>query len=226
MLQFRPMRRLFSHFKEPVNGLTHAVSAVLAVVGLAVLLIYSPPNGWARLALLAYGLSLVLQFVASAVYHLVKTTPERTLFLRKLDHTAIFLLIAGTYTPVCVLVLSGAWRWGLLAVIWTLAAVGIYFKLAFMRAPRWLSVVIYMAMGWVGVVGIGQLLAALSPEALGWLAAGGLLYSIGAVIYATRRPDFFPGVFGFHEVWHLFVSAASAAHFVFVLGYVVPAGLR
>jgi hemolysin III len=220
------MRRLFAQFKEPVNGLTHAASALLALVGLVVLLLYSPPTWPARLALLAYGLSLILQFVASAVYHLVKTTPERTLLLRKIDHTAIFLLIAGTYTPICMLVLTGAWRWGLLTVIWTLAVVGIFVKLAFMRAPRWVSVAIYMTMGWVGVVGIAQLFAALSPQALVWLAAGGVLYSVGAIIYATRRPDFFPGVFGFHEVWHLFVSAASAAHFIFVLGYVVPAGLR
>jgi hemolysin III len=220
------MRRLFASFKEPVNGLTHAASALLALVGLVVLLIYSPPTWPARLALFAYGTSLVLQFVASAVYHLVKTTPERTLLLRKLDHTAIFLLIAGTYTPICMLVLTGAWRWGLLTVIWTLAVVGIAFKLLYMRGPRWLSVVIYVAMGWVGVAGIAQLFDALSPVALAWLAAGGLLYTVGAIIYVIRRPDFFPGVFGFHEVWHLFVSAASAAHFVFILGFVVPAGLR
>jgi len=220
------MRRLFASFKEPVNGLTHAASAVLALVGLVVLLIYSPPTWLARLALFTYGLSLVLQFVASAVYHLVKTSPERTLFLRKLDHTAIFLLIAGTYTPVCVLVFTGAWSWGMLTLIWALAVVGIVIKLAFMRAPRWLTVLIYIAMGWVGVLGIGPLFEALPPIALGWLLAGGLLYSIGAVIYVIRRPDFLPGVFGFHEVWHLFVSAAAAAHFIFVLGYVAPAGLR
>lgn len=220
------MKRLLAHLKEPVNGLTHAASALLALAGLVVLLIYSPPNWTARLALLAYGLSLVLLFAASSTYHLVKTTPERTLLLRKLDHTAIFLLIAGTYTPVCAIVLTGTWRWGLLAVIWALAVIGITFRLFYMRGPRWMSVVIYMGMGWVGVLGFGQLFAALPAAGIGWLLAGGLLYSLGAVIYATRRFDFYPGVFGFHEVWHLFVSAASAAHFIFVLAYVVPAGLR
>jgi len=220
------MRRLFSTLKEPVNGLTHAASALLALVGLVVLLVYSPPNWPARLALLAYGLSLVLLFAASSAYHLVKTTPDRTLLLRKLDHTAIFLLIAGTYTPVCAIVLTGAWRWGLLGVIWALAAIGITFRLFYMRGPRWLSVVIYMGMGWVGVLGFGQLFTALPAAGLSWLVAGGLLYSLGALIYATRGFDFYPGVFGFHEVWHLFVTAASAAHYVFVLAYVVPAGLR
>jgi hemolysin III len=218
------MQRLLAPLREPVNGLTHAASALLALLGLAWLLAASPPDWLARLALLAYGVSLVLLFSASAAYHLVKTTPERTLLLRKLDHTAIFLLIAGTYTPVCAIVLSGAWRWGLLAVIWTLAAVGIIYKLAFMRGPRWLSVVIYVAMGWLGVIGFGPLVEVVPAAGIGWLVAGGLLYTGGALIYATRWLDFYPGVFGFHEVWHLFVSAASAAHFVFVLGYVVPAG--
>lgn len=220
------MRRLSQVFKEPVSGLTHVASALLALVGLGVLLWASPPNWPARLALLAYGLSLVLLFSASSTYHLVKTTPARELLLRKLDHTAIFLLIAGTYTPVCAIVLTGAWRWGLLAVIWTLAAAGIGFKFAFMRAPRWLSVVIYVSMGWLGVIGLQPLFQALPLAGIGWLLAGGLLYTAGAVVYGTKRLDFFPGVFGFHEVWHLFVSAASAAHFVFVLAYVVPAGIR
>jgi len=220
------MKRLFAHLKEPVNGLTHAASALLALAGLVVLLIYSPPDWLSRAALFAYGLSMVLLFSASSAYHLIKTTPERTLLLRKLDHTAIFLLIAGTYTPVCAIVLAGAWRWGLLAVIWALAVIGITFRLFYMRGPRWLSVVIYMGMGWVGVLGFGQLFAVLPAAGIGWLVAGGVLYSLGALIYGTRRFDFYPGVFGFHEVWHLFVSAASAAHFVFVLAYVAPVGLR
>jgi hemolysin III len=220
------MQRLNAVFKDPISGLTHAATALLALVGLVFLLIYSPPNPLARLALLTYGVSLVLLFAASSTYHLVKTTPARELWLRKLDHTAIYLLIAGTYTPVCAIVLQGFWRWGLLTIIWTLAAAGIAFKLVYIKLPRTVTVLIYVAMGWVGVLGFGELFAALPPAAIGWLAAGGVLYSLGAVVYATRRLDFWPGVFGFHEVWHLFVTAASAAHFIFVLGYVVPAGLR
>jgi hemolysin III len=220
------MQRLNAIFKDPISGLTHVASALLALVGLVLLLVYSPPNPLARIALFTYGFSLVLQFAASSTYHLVKTTPERELWLRKLDHVAIYLLIAGTYTPICAIVLQGFWRWGLLAIIWTLAAVGIAFKLVYIKLPRTVTVLIYVAMGWVGVLGFGELFAALPPAAIGWLAAGGVLYSLGAVVYATRRLDFWPGVFGFHEVWHLFVSAASAAHFIFVLGYVVPIGLR
>jgi len=106
--------------------------------------------------------------------------------------------------------------------VWTIAAAGILFKLFFIKAPTWLSVGIYVVMGWLGFLGVAQLIQALPLAGLGWLVGGGLLYTSGAVIYATRRPDFFPGVFGFHEVWHLFVTAASAAHYVFILGYVLP----
>jgi hemolysin III len=220
------MQRLQRVFKDPVSGLTHLATAVAAVAGAAALVVVSPPALAARLALLAYGASLVLLFSASSAYHLVKTTARRELLLRKLDHTAIFLLIAGTYTPVCVIVLSGAWRWGLLLAIWSMALVGIVFKFATMRAPRWLSVVIYVAMGWLGVVGFGPLLEALPLAAFGWLLAGGLLYTAGAVVYATKRLNFRPGVFGFHEVWHLFVTAASTAHYVFILAYIAPLAAR
>ena len=220
------MERLRAVFKDPISGLTHLASALLALVGGVVLLFAAPASGPARLAVLAYSASLVLLFAASASYHLVKTTPARELLLRKLDHTAIFLLIAGTYTPVCVIVLTGGLRWGMLLAVWTMAVVGIGFKLITMRAPRWLSVAIYMAMGWLGALSFGPLFKLLPLPAILWLAAGALLYTGGAIVYATRRLDFFPGVFGFHEVWHLFVTAASAALYVFVLGYVLPFGLR
>jgi hemolysin III len=209
-------------FKDPVSGLTHLVCAVVALAGAVALWMLSPPEPAVRLALLAYGASLVLLYVASSTYHLVRAAPRWELFLRKLDHTAIFIFIAGTYTPVCVVVLTGAWRWGLLTAVWLLAALGIVFKFAYMRAPRWLSVGIYLSMGWLGATGLVPLLQSLSWGAVGWLLGGGLLYTVGALVYATRRPSLFPGVFGFHEVWHLLVSAASAAHYVFILGYVLP----
>ncbi len=213
-------------FKDPVSGLMHLVTAAVALVGAVVLVAVSPPALNARLALLVYGLSLVLLFTASSLYHLVKTTPARELWLRKLDHVAIYLLIAGTYTPVCVIVLTGAWRWGLLLAIWSLAAVGIVFKLATMKTPRWLTVGLYLLMGWLGVVGFGPLLEALPLAGFGWLLAGGLLYSVGALVYATRRMNFVPGVFGFHEVWHIFVTAAGAAHYILMLGYIAPLAAR
>ena len=213
-------------FKDPISGLSHLASALAACAGLAALLWLSPPTGWARPAVALYGVSLILLFAASATYHLVKTTPRRELWLRKLDHTAIFLLIAGSYTPVCVIVFDGAWRWGLLGAVWALALIGISLKLLYMQMPRWLSVGIYLLMGWLGVSGAAQLLNVLPPAALIWLLLGGLLYTAGAVVYATRRFNPWPGVFGFHEIWHLFVSAASTAHFIFILRYVLPAAAR
>ena len=219
------MQRLQALFKDPISGLTHAVTAAAALLGAGVLLA-QPAALAGQLALLTYGLSLVLLFSASSVYHLVKTSPARELWLRKLDHVAIYLLIAGTYTPVCVIVLSGAWRWGLLGGIWLLALIGIIVKLFYIKAPRWLTVALYLLMGWLGVVGFQPLLAALPVAAFVWLLAGGLLYSVGAIVYATRRPNFAPGVFGFHELWHLFVSAAGAAHFIFILGYIAPLAAR
>lgn len=215
------MKTLTRWFKDPISGLTHLASAVLAVVGAAVLGVFSPP-GVARWSLLVYGLSLVLLFTASAAYHLIKTSPPRERLLRKLDHTAIFLLIAGTYTPVCLIVLTDTWRWGMLSAIWSLALVGTLFQLVFIDAPRWVAVVIYVGMGWLGVIGVAQLMQALPLAALGWLLAGGVLYSGGAVIYAIKKPDFFPNVFGFHEIWHLFVTAASVAHYIFMASYVLP----
>ncbi|MEP7357379.1 MAG: hemolysin III family protein [Anaerolineales bacterium] len=220
------MKRLNAVFKDPISGLTHLATALLALVGGVLLVLAAPANWPARVSVIAYGITLVLLFGASATYHLVKTTPARELWLRKLDHTAIFLLIAGTYTPICVIVLTGPFRWVLLAAIWGMALAGIGFKLITMRAPRWLSVVIYLVMGWLGVLSFGPLLAALPGAAMLWLMAGGLLYTLGALVYATKRLDFYPGVFGFHEVWHLFVTAASGAFYVFVLRYVLPFGLR
>ena len=213
-------------FKDPIGGLMHVASALAAGLGVFILWQFSPAEGWARPAALIYGLSLVLQFVASSAYHLIKTTPYRESLLRKLDHVAIFLLIAGTYTPICVIVFTGTWRSAMLITIWSIAAIGVLFKLLFIKAPTWLSVGIYVVMGWLGFLGLAQLVQALPLTALGWLLGGGVLYTTGAIVYATRRPDFFPGVFGFHEVWHLFVTAASAAHYVFILGYVLPLAVR
>jgi hemolysin III len=220
------MQTLSRIFKDPVSGLTHAASAAAALAGAVILWRLSPPDPSVRTAMLVYGGSLVLLFAASSAYHLIKTSPAREQWLRRLDHSAIFLLIAGTYTPPCYVVLTGLWRPALLITIWALAAVGIVFKLVFIRAPRWVSVGIYIFMGWLGVTAVAQLLEALPVAALGWLLLGGLLYTGGAVIYGLKRPNFLPGVFGFHETWHLFVTAASAAHYVFVAAYVLPFARR
>jgi hemolysin III len=211
---------MFSKFREPVSGLTHLGGAIAALAGQIVLLVLGWPGVEKIAAVLVYGLSLVGLFSASAVYHLVDAGPKVTAALRKLDHSAIYLLIAGTYTPFCLLAFDGFFRWGMLAIVWTFALVGIIVKLFYIRAPRWVSAGIYVLMGWLCLMAAGEIGAALSPFALGWLVAGGVIYTLGAVVYATKMFDFSPGRFGFHEVWHIFVLLGAAAHFIAVLGLV------
>jgi hemolysin III len=134
----------------------------------------------------------------------------------------IFVLIAGTYTPFCLLALDGGWRWGLLGLIWSLALCGVLLKVFWMDAPRWLSVVLYLGMGWVAVIAAPALFRAVPPGGITWVLGGGLVYSAGALVYGLKRPNPVPGVFGFHEVWHLFVLAGSACHFWAVLRYIAP----
>lgn len=206
------MRRI----RDPFSAISHYAGAAAALPAAAFLLAWGGGTPERTAALAVYGASLFGLFFASGLYHTPVASPRAIERLRKLDHAAIYLLIAGTYTPFCVLAFSGFWRWGLLAIIWSLALAGVVVKLWVINAPRWVTAGVYVAMGWLGVIGLGEIVRQLTPGAIGWLTAGGVLYTAGAVVYITRRGDFFPGVFGFHEFWHLFVLAGAAAHFVAV----------
>lgn len=208
--------------REPVNGLTHLVAALFAVIGLALLLYFSRGELGKQAALVIYGVSLVLMFSASATYHSLKAGPQGMKFLRKLDHSAIYLLIAGTYTPICLYYFTGFWRWGLLAIIWLMALVGIIVKVFVINAPRGLTAGIYLLMGWMSILGLRQILAAMPAGAIVWLALGGVFFTVGAVVYVLRRPDFFPGVFGFHELWHIFVILGCLSHFILIAAFIAP----
>jgi hemolysin III len=211
---------MFSKLREPVSGLTHLAGAIAALVGQIVLLVLGWPGVEKVAAVLIYGLSLVGLFSASAIYHLVNAGPKVTAALRKLDHAAIYLLIAGSYTPFCLLAFEGFFRWGMLAIVWTFALVGIVVKLFYMGAPRWVSAAIYLLMGWLCLLAAGEMLTALPTFSLVWMIVGGVVYTLGAVVYAAKLFDFSPGKFGFHEVWHIFVLLGAAAHFIAVLGVV------
>lgn len=204
--------------REPVNSLTHWIGAVLAVIGLIALLVV----GWGTpakvISLAIYGASLIFLFSASATYHTVNRKGRVLEIFRKVDHAAIFLLIAGTYTPFCMLGFSGFWQWGILTIVWSLALIGIIVKIFYIRSPRWLNVIIYVLMGWIGITAAGQIFTALPLWVISWLVAGGIIYTLGAVVYSTKLFNFFPGVFGFHEIWHIFVMLAAAAHFVAIMG--------
>jgi hemolysin III len=216
----RPKKRL----REPVNGLTHLAGGLLASVGVVVLLLKAANAGRVDqiVAFCIFGLSLIVLYSASTLYHLLPLSPAGISRLRRVDHMMIFVLIAGTYTPFCLLALDGAWRVGLLSLIWSLAMCGVLFKLFWMGASRWLSVALYLGMGWVAVIAAPALFQALPTGGMAWVLGGGLVYSVGAIVYGLRRPNPWPGVFGFHEVWHLFVVVGSACHFWAVLRYVAP----
>jgi hemolysin III len=209
---------MISKYREPVSGFTHLGGAIVAFLGQIALLAVSWSDPAKIISVIVYGFSLMTLFSASAAYHLAKVGPQKQQILRKLDHSAIFLLIAGTYTPFCLIAFTGFWHWGLLAIIWTIAAVGIVVKVFSLKAPRWLNAIIYVAMGWLCVLAAPQMLSVLPVSTMVWLIVGGVLYTLGAVVYATKAFNFVPGKFGFHEVWHIFVLLAAAAHFVAVLG--------
>ncbi len=203
-------------WKDPASALTHFAGFLAAIIGMVVLLLDSPGGLAKTLTLTLYSSSLVLLFLSSSTYHFFDLGERGNMWLRRLDHSAIFLLISGTYLPAVMHTLDGGWRLGMLIALGVLTACGVLFKLTWFHCPRWLDALIYLAMGWSVVVPGSRLLSPLSDESLMWIVMGGLFYTVGAITYALKKPDPWPGVFGFHEVWHLFVLAGAGAHFLFV----------
>ena len=194
-----------------LRGVSHEIAAGVALAGLVALVLLAP-GPRARTAALVYGCSLVALFSVSALYHRPAWSPRALLWMRRLDHSAIFLLIAGTFTPMCLL-LGDAFARTMLAVVWAGAGLGILRALLWPRAPRGVATALYLLLGWAAVPLAPAMYRALGPGSMALLAAGGLLYSVGAVIYAARWPDPFPRVFGFHEIFHALVIAAAGLHF-------------
>jgi len=215
---------VFCSIREPANGLTHLAGVALALGALPVLVRLALGTG-SRSALVAFaifGLSLIALYAASAAHHALPLGPVGIARSLRVDHMMIFVLIAGTYTPFCLLALEGGWRWGLLAGIWGLASAGIALKIGWMGAPVWLSTGLYVAMGWLAVLAVPAFLAVVPLAGLAWILAGGLVYTVGAIIFATGRPRLRPGVFGAHALWHLFVLAGSACHVWAIARYLTP----
>ena len=212
---------MLSKLREPVNGLTHLGGAIAAFFGMIAMLLVAWGDTTKVVSVLVYGFGLIAMFLASATYHMARVTPVVLQTLRKMDHSAIFLLIAGTYTPFCLLAFTGFWRWDLLALIWAIAAIGIVVKILYIKSPRWLHTGIYVIMGWLCVMAAPQMPSVLPVSAMIWLFVGGVAYTLGAVVYATKILDFVPGKFGFHEVWHIFVLLGALAHFIAVMALLV-----
>lgn len=208
--------------KEPVNTWTHLIPFMAAIIGLVFLIIICKDNISKLVTMTIYGLSMIVLYGASSVYHWVRTTPQRELLLKRLDHIAIYFLIAGSYTPVFYYGLEGAWRWAMLSAVWTLAIVGMALKIWFIHAPRYVSATFYVSLGWIALVPFLQLIKHLPIGAIILMAVGGVVYTMGAVIYATKIFDFFPKRFGFHEIFHLFIATGSILHFIMIFIYIVP----
>lgn len=208
--------------REPVSGLTHFAGALLSAVALIVLVSASVHHAsvWHVVSFAVFGASLILLYSASAMYHLLPVSPGCTRVLRRIDHSMIYILIAGTYTPFCLVPLRGPWGWSLLAAIWAVGITGIVLKMCWFDMPRWLSAGTYLVMGWLVVVAFSPLVHSMPAAGVAWIVAGGVLYSAGAVIYALKRPNIADGL-GFHEIFHLFVLAGSLSHFWVMYRYIM-----
>ena len=207
--------------KPRLRGLSHALAFVL-VLPLGIALGLSVHTSRERIAVIAFAASVAVMFGASGLYHRVSWSEARRRWMRTLDHAGIFVLIAGTYTAFGLLVLDGAWQVVLLAIAWTGAACAVLLNIAWTAVPKWLSAALGLALGWVAVVALPQFAPRLGAGGLTLVLVGGLAYTVGAVIFATRRPNPFPATFGYHEVFHVLVIAAVACHYAAVAFFVVP----
>ncbi len=203
-----------------LRGVTHLYAFYCATVAAACLIVLAP-GGVARGAGAVYGVGLCALFGGSALYHRWRWNPRWRPILQRIDHSTIFIFIAASYTPVCLLVLSGTLRWAVLATVWVGALGGVTLSLAWISAPRALASACYVALGWVAVIAFPQLASSLPPVPVILIGAGGVLYTAGAVIFAFQRPNPWPRVFGFHEIFHVFVVLAAVAHFVALAGWIV-----
>jgi hemolysin III len=204
-----------------LRGVFH-LWAFVVFSALGVVLVATAPGARERLAGGVFGAALVLTFGVSALYHRVTWRPTARRMMRRLDHAAIYLLIAGTYTPYGLLVLSGAWQFSVLGVVWIGAALAIAQRLVWVDAPKWVAALAGISLGWVGVVAFPQILSETGSAGVALVVAGGVLYTLGAIVYVIQRPDPAPAVFGYHEVFHLMTIAAAGCHFAAIAFFVLP----
>jgi hemolysin III len=208
--------------KPRFRGMLHLAAFVVSCVVGAIFIAFTPSSRVIPAA--AFALSATTMLGVSALYHRVTWKPAARLWMRRADHAGIYLLIAGTYTPVGLIALHGTWRVTILAIVWSGAAVATLMKLCWVHAPKWLAATIGVALGWAGVAAMPEVAAHAGIAAVVLLAAGGLAYSIGAATYALRRPNPFPKVFGYHEEFHALTIVALACHYVAVAFFVVRVG--
>lgn len=214
------------HIKEPGSAITHFIGMLMAIFAAVPLLIKAAhePSRIYIISLAIYAASLILLYAASTTYHTFDISQKVNTVLKKIDHMMISVLIAGSYTPVCLIVLKGKTGIILLSIVWAIAIAGILIKAFWVYCPKWVSSVLYIGMGWTCVLAFTQILNNMSPAAFGWLLAGGIIYTVGGIIYALRLPIFNSRHknFGSHEIFHLFVMGGSACHFVVMYAFLLP----
>lgn len=218
------MKKLIFRAKDPGSAITHFIGTLMAIFSSTPLLIKASKNpGHVHIVSLSiFIISMILLYVASTIYHTFNISEKVNRMLRKLDHMMIYVLIAGTYTPICTVALGDTIGMALLVTIWSLAAIGIIVTGFWINCPKWLSSVVYIAMGWICVLAFTQLINSLPRAAFNWLLAGGIIYTIGGVIYALKLPLFNKRhkYFGSHEIFHLFVMGGSLCHFILMYKYI------
>ncbi len=212
------------HLKDPGSSITHFIGMLMAMFSAVPLLIKASmnPDNIHLISLGIFILSMILLYGASATYHALNLSERTNRILRKMDHIMIFVLIAGTYTPICLIVLGGRTGYTMLALVWGIALIGILVKAFWITCPKWFSSALYIAMGWVCVLAFTQLINSLSTEGFFWLLTGGIIYTVGGIIYALKLPIFNARHknFGSHEIFHLFVMAGSICHFIMMYFFV------
>ena len=208
--------------KEPFSAVSHAIGAVLAILALILLIRESidPIKPWHIAAFSVFGSGMFLLYTASAIYHWLPVSPKYVKWLQTMDHAMIHVLIASTYTPVCLIPLRGVWGWSLFGVIWSLTIFGILLKIFWKNLPDWFSLTFYIFMGWLSVIAIWPMIQTLQVGALVWIFIGGFFYTFGAIIHGLKKPNPIPNVVGAHEIFHLFVLLGSTSHFWVMYNYI------
>ncbi len=211
---------------EIINTATHMVGGFFALFGTALLIVSAAAEGkvWHMVSFGVYGLSLIALFVASSLHHGVNLSKRLNDVFRLFDYIAIYLLIAGTYTPLCLVVQRNKWGWTLFGVVWALTAIGITIKSIYPELPRWVSNTFYIGIGWVGAILIVRSIPVIGWGGFALILSGGVVYTAGAMVYYFERPNPVPGKFGFHEIWHLFVLTGAVLHYLFMYFIVLPLG--
>ena len=210
------------YFREPVNALTHFLGILLSIVALILLIRRSMEHGSLTMmaAFIIFGVSMILLYTSSTLYHSVQGSQARIKKFRTFDHMMIYALIAGTFTPFCLLIVGGRLGILLIAIMWAMAITGIIFKLFKGGAVGWISITIYVIMGWAGMSIFPFMLSSMPVNGLIWIGIGAVVYTVGAIIYGAGRPDPLPEKFGYHEIWHLFVLGGTFSHFWAIYRYV------